>query len=142
MKTTKIHRELKLHRVPCGPTSINASAVCRRRLRDTFDRLLDKVCEECHQEWQEPQLPEGHKLTDDGRVMSAEHLKKQAKTTEKVKATKEEKAAQPTREQMKKEMLEKEKLKAEVKLEAQKYKEKLQGNSKLLQDTSGKIEKR
>ena len=43
----------------------------------------------------------------------------------------------------KKERLVKEgKLKAEVKKEVQKYEEKLMGNSKLLQDTSGKINKR
>jgi hypothetical protein len=43
----------------------------------------------------------------------------------------------------KKERLIKEgKLKAEVKHAVDKYKEKLQGNSKLLQDTSGKIPKR
>jgi hypothetical protein len=43
----------------------------------------------------------------------------------------------------KKERLIKEgKMKAEVKHAVEKYKEKLQGNSKLLQDTSGKIPKR
>jgi hypothetical protein len=115
--------------------------VCRRRLHDTFDKLLDKICEECY-EWQEPQPPEGHKVLPDGRVMSSDHLKKQAKNKEAAAKEVEKKAAESTRSQLKKQMLEKEKLKAEVKLEADKYKEKLQGNSKLLQDPTGKIQTR
>jgi len=152
-RKSKAAQELAMHRVVCGPVSINASSSCRRRLRDTFDRLLDSLCEKCHEEMVEPEIPEGHELTEDGRVMSSEHLKKQAKAVEKGKKTKEsnklaaqkeaeKKAAEPTPEEKKKQLLEEAKMRMEVKVEADKYKEKLMGNSKLTQDISGKINKR
>lgn len=113
-------KEIERHRLPCGPMSISVDGVCRRRLRDHFDSLLDRLTQETHPEGvdkdilemeEEPQIPE---------VKEPEETDKE-----------------------KKERLIKEgKLKAEVKKEVQKYEEKLMGNSKLLQDTSGKIQKR
>jgi hypothetical protein len=47
-----------------------------------------------------------------------------------------------TRDDKKKRLIEEGKLRAEVSKEVGKYKEKLMGNSKLLQNTSGKIKKR
>ena len=54
----------------------------------------------------------------------------------------EKKAAEPTPAEKKKQLLEDAKMRMEVKVEADKYKEKLMGNSKLTQDISGKINKR
>jgi hypothetical protein len=47
-----------------------------------------------------------------------------------------------SRDEKKERLIKEGKLKAEVKKEVQKYEEKLMGNSKLLQRTDGKIEKR
>jgi len=48
----------------------------------------------------------------------------------------------PTLEQRRKEMLDEAKMKAEVKVKAKEHEVRLQGNSKLLQRSDGKIEKR
>ena len=47
-----------------------------------------------------------------------------------------------TPDQKKKRLIEEGKMKADVKKEVMKYEEKLMGNSKLLQDPTGKIKKR
>jgi hypothetical protein len=52
------------------------------------------------------------------------------------------KEPEETDEEKKERLIKEGKLKAEVKKEVQKYEEKLMGNSKLLQNTSGKISKR
>ncbi len=73
--TSTAQRELSQHRVPCGPVSVGASAVCRRRLRDNFAMLLDRLCEECHPEPVFPQAPDGHTMMPDGTIMEDAHLK-------------------------------------------------------------------
>lgn len=91
-------REIERHRLPCGAATIAIDGVCRRRLRDTHDALLDRLTHETH--------PEGHDL----------------------------KKAQ---------LIKDGKMKVEAKQEIDKYKEKLlMGNSKLLQDPSGKLPKK
>lgn len=129
MKTSKAHREISLHRVPCGAVSVNASAVCRRRLRDTFDKLLDKLCSDCYVSPTEGDLPQGYELTEDGKIMDSKYLKEKAKK-------------KPAVAEKRKAMLDEAKMREEVKVKAKEHGKRLMGNSKLLQDTSGKIEKR
>jgi hypothetical protein len=113
-------KEIERHRLPCGPMAIAIDGVCRRRLRDHFDTLLDRLTQETHPEGINEEI-----LETDVEVEVPE--KEEAKETEA---------------QKKKRLIAEGKLKAEVKKEVKEYEEKLQGNSKLLQDTSGKIPKR
>ena len=70
--------ELSQHRVPCGPVSVGASAVCRRRLRDSFSTLLDRLSEETGPSQQMgPEIPGGYQMMPDGTIMSQAHLKAQ-----------------------------------------------------------------
>jgi len=112
-------KEIERHRLPCGAVTVSIDAVCRRKLRDHFDQALDELTKLTH--------PEGvsEEIMDSDEVLIPE-----------------EKEAEESPEDKKKRMVEEGKLKAEVKSEVDKYKEKLMGNSKLLQDTSGKINKR
>ena len=71
-------REIGMHRVPCGPVSIQASGVCRRRLRDSFNTLLDRLSQETGpQQPIGPEIPGGHEMMPDGTIMSQAHLKAQ-----------------------------------------------------------------
>jgi hypothetical protein len=108
-------RESERHRLPCGPVTVAIDGVCRRRLHDHFDALLDRLTQETHPE---------------GRDEEAEDLSEVEKEKEE------------TRSEKKKRLIEEGKLRAEVNAKVKQYKEKLMGNSKLLQDPSGKIEKR
>ena len=111
--------EIKKHRLPCGPMTVAIDGVCRRRLRDSFDALLDRLTKETH--------PEGV----DEEILEVDEVE-----------IPEEPEEEETDEAKKKRMVAEGKLKAEVKHEVDKYKEKLMGNSKMLQDPSGKIKKR
>jgi hypothetical protein len=108
-------KEIERHRLPCGPVTVAIDGVCRRRLRDQFDSLLDRLTQETH--------PEGR----DGEEEDVENLLEEK---------------EETRDEKKKRLIEEGKLRAEVNAKVKQYKEKLMGNSKLLQDPSGKIEKR
>lgn len=151
--------------------SVAAGAVCRRRLRDTFDRLLDKLCEDCYVP-QEETLPDGYKLTEDGKIMNSKVLKEQqkkkptlgeqrkelldkgrmknevaaevARHREEImpKKVQPEKPKEPTLEEKRKAMLAEAKMKEEVRVQAKEHGKRLEGNSKLLQRKDGKIEKR
>jgi hypothetical protein len=158
-----VKEEIERRRMPCGPVTVAIEGVCRRRLKDKFDTILGKLSELTDQEYKAPQAPEGHEMVD-GKIMSKEQLKEQqheekrgdllkkgimrnevaaevAKHREEVMPKKEEKK-EPTLEERKKEMLKEAKMKAEVKIKAKEHEKRLEGNSKLLQDTSGKINKR
>jgi hypothetical protein len=111
---------LKNHKIPCGPMSIKAEAVCRRRLKDHYDLLLDRLTNEIHPDGVDEEI-----LAMEERVEIPEP--EQPEETDKEK---------------KERLIQEGKLKAEVKAEVEKYKEKLMGNSKMLQDPSGKIKKR
>ena len=100
--------------------TIAIDGVCRRRLRDHFDAMLDRLTQETH--------PEG--VDRDILEMEEEPEIPEVKEPEE------------TDEEKKERLIKEGKLKAEVKKEVQKYEEKLMGNSKLLQNTSGKISKR
>jgi cystathionine beta-lyase/cystathionine gamma-synthase len=64
------------------------------------------------------------------------------KAGDKAKAEADKKAAEPSRAEKKKQMLADAKDKVEVKVKTKEYEEKLMGNSKLLQDPTGKIKPR
>lgn len=143
--------ELTQHRIPCGPVTVSASAVCRRRLRDMYDKLLDRLTEDIHPDYTAPELPEDHEFDKKGNIVHKDEIARRKKAHETMKKGKEkiqkerEKNAPMSDEmlEMKKEkLLQEAKLKVDVKKEALKYEEKTMGNSKLLQNTSGKIKKR
>lgn len=112
-------KEIERHRLPCGPVTVAIDGVCRRRLRDHFDALLDRLTEETH--------PEGI----DKEILEVDEVEVPEQTE-----------PEETDKEKKERLIEEGKLKAEVKHEVDKHKEKLMGNSKMLQDTSGKIKKR
>ena len=126
--TDAAQRELSMHRVPCGPMSIKASGICRRRLRDNFGILIDRLSQETGPpESLEPEMPEGYHMMPDGTVMSDAHMKAEDM---KKKAKKEEKDKKNDPVGKLAEAL--------TGTLAEKHKE--MGNSKMTQDTSGKIE--
>lgn len=112
-------KEIERHRLPCGPMTVAIDGVCRRRLRDSMDALLDRLTQETH--------PEGI----DEEILEVDEVE-----------VPEEPEPEETEEERKERLIQEGKLKAEVKHEVEKYKEKLMGNSKMLQDPSGKIKKR
>lgn len=140
-----VEEELERHRLVCGPMTVAAESVCRRKLRDQYDTLLDKLSELTSQEYKAPEAPKGHSV-EDGKIVHKDTKKAQTaaeaakkKAEDKQRAEAEKKAAEPTRAEKKKQMLEDAKDKAEVKVKTKEYEEKLMGNSKLLQDPTGKI---
>jgi hypothetical protein len=144
-KRVKNPKELiKIHKLPCGPVTIGIDGTCRRRLRDHFDALLDKLTQETH--------PEGA----DSEILEMEE-EVEIPEPEKPEETDDEKKSRLVREG---------KLKADVKKMVKKYEEKimptpkakpktsnhaepqfdeetegeeLEGNSKLLQRQDGKM---
>jgi hypothetical protein len=115
-----VTREIERHRLPCGAATISVDGVCRRRLRDHFDALLDKLTKEVNPEGVDKEILE---------------MEEEAEIPE-------EKQPEETDKQKKDRMIREGKLKADVKKEVKEYEEKLMGNSKLLQNISGKIKKR
>ena len=111
---------IEKNQLPCGPMAVAIDGVCRRRLRDSMDALLDRLTQETHPEGVDVDILE---MEEDVEIP-------------------EEKEPEETDAEKKKRLIREGKMKAEVKAEVEKYKEKLMGNSKLLQDTSGKIPKR
>ncbi len=111
---------IEKHKIPCGPMAVSVEGVCRRRLRDHLDALLDRLTQETHPEGADRDLLE---------------MEEEPEIPEEVEP-------EETRDERKKRLIEEGKLRAEVSKEVGKYKEKLMGNSKLLQDPSGKIKKR
>ena len=116
MNTKKL---IEQHKIPCGPMAVGVEGVCRRRLRDHFDALLDRLTKETHPEGVEEEILE----VDEVEIP-------------------EEKEPEESDKDKKKRLIKEGKLKAEVKHEVEKHKEKLMGNSKMLQDPTGKIQKR
>ena len=111
---------IEKHLLPCGPMSVSVEGVCRRRLRDSMDALLDRLTEETHPEGVDPEI-----LEMDEQVEIPE-----------------EKEPEETPEEKKKRMISEGKLKADVKKVVKSYEDKIMGNSKMLQRTDGKINKR
>jgi hypothetical protein len=48
--------QLEKHRITCGPATISVESTCRRRLRDHFDSLLDRLTREIHPEGVDPEV--------------------------------------------------------------------------------------
>ena len=136
---------LERHLLPCGPMSVSVEGVCRRRLRDSMDALLDRLTQETHPEGVDVDILE---MEEDVEIP-------------------EEKEPEETDKEKKERLIREGKLKADVKKEVQKYadkimpkpkpspkaktsdhseaeeeehtEDKLQGNSRLLQRTDGKL---
>ena len=113
-------KEIERHRLPCGPMAVSIEGVCRRRLRDSMDALLDRLTQEIHPEGVDIDILE---MDEDVEIPEPEE-------------------PEETDEEKKQRLIREGKLKVDVKKEVQKYEEKLFGNSKMLQNGSGKINKR
>jgi hypothetical protein len=143
--------EITQHKIPCGPMTVAAKGVCRRRLRDSYDQLLDRLTTEIHQEFVKPEALPDHKFNDKGEMVHKDELARKEKISKEVlkqeeKTKKERKKNEPHSpeilESRKEKLLQEGMMKADVKKQVKEYEEKLMGNSKLLQDPSGKIKKR
>lgn len=119
----KLEKIEKGYRIPCGPMDVAADGICRRSLKDSTNVLLDRLTLETNPEVPKAsKLPGGLETDEEGNMVG-----KKGETTEERKAR----------------LIEEGKLRAEVQAEIKKYREEvLQGNSKLLQDISGRIEPR
>lgn len=80
-------------------------------------KLLDRITSEINPEDPRSKIPEGVKPGEDGKTLLPSE----------------------TREEKKQRLIEEGKLRAEVRSAIKQYQESLQGNSKLLQDISGKL---
>ena len=120
-------KDLSMHRVPCGPLSVKASGICRRRLRDNFNTLIDRLSQETGpQQPVGPEMPKGYHMMPDGTIMSDAHMKAQE-------------AKKQARKDKKKDPMGR--LAEAIKgLGAPQQSFNDMGNSKMLQDPSGKIE--
>jgi hypothetical protein len=107
--------------------SIKASGICRRRLRDNFNTLLDRLSEETGpQQPMGPEMPKGYHMMPDGTIMSDAHMQAQEARKQAKKAKKENPMGQ---------------LAEAIKgLSGPQQSFNDMGNSKMLQDPSGKIE--
>ena len=132
--------EIKRHRLPCGAATVSIESVCRRRLRDHFDAMLDRLTEETHPEGRDPeeedlnevdltQEPEETDAEKKKRMIQEGKLKMDVKKI--VKRYEEKIMPKP-----------KAKAKTSDHAEPEEDEEDLQGNSRLLQRLDGKIEKR
>ena len=141
-------KEIERHRLPCGPTTITVDAVCRKRLKDHFDHLMDRLTKETHPEGVDKEILEmEEKVDDDVLHEKADKAKEEAERLLKDDNSQIENEILKTLEdespdEKKDRLIEEGKMKAEVQNEVRKHKEKLMGNSKMLQDPSGKIKKR
>ena len=110
------------YRIPCGPMDISADAVCRRSLRDNMDRLLDRLTLEVNPKAPVSDLGKEFSVNEKGQIVGA---------------------SKESQEEKKRRMIEEGKFRVDVQSEIRKYKEEIfQGNSKMLQDTSGTYESR
>lgn len=115
-----VKKEIERHRLPCGPMAVSIESVCRRRLRDHYDLLLDKLTEETHPNGVDEEI-----LAMDERVEIPEPEEPEESDKEK-----------------KERLISEGKLKVDVKKAVKSYEEKVMGNSKMLQNTSGKLPKK
>lgn len=105
------------YQIPCGFMGISADSVCRKSVRPAMVGLLDRATIEINPEDPKSKIPEGVKPGGDGKLLLPSE----------------------TREEKKQRLIEEGKLRAEVRTAIKQYQESIQGNSKLLQDTSGKL---
>lgn len=136
---------IEQHKIPCGPMSVSIDGVCRRRLRDNFDTLLDRLTQETHPEGRDPEeedMDDEFELQEESKK-KREEIERQLENDSKLLDNDiESLLGYESLEDKKERMIEEGRMKAEVKKEVKTYEEKLMGNSKLSQDISGKIKKR
>ena len=87
-----------------------------------MDKLLDRLTLELHPSIEPDKLPKNFEADEDGNLV--EMVKVDGKETS---------------EERKKRLIDEGRMKAEVKMAIKSYEEELQGNSKMLQDVTGKI---
>lgn len=138
-------KEIERHRLPCGPMAVAIDGVCRRRLRDHFDALLDRLTQETHPEGRDPEeddMDDEHEMQEEAKK-KREEVERQLENDGKMFDNQMQSLmGEETLEDKKERMIEEGKMKIDAKKELQKYEEKVMGNSKMLQDISGKIKKR
>jgi hypothetical protein len=137
-------KQLEIHRLPCGPMAVNIQGVCRRRLKDQYDAMLDKLTQETHPtgvdedilameeqvdipepaEAEETEAEKKERMVREGK-MKVDVKKEVQKYEEKVfperAQNSNEQEKEPTREERKKKLIQDGKLSNEVKKEVQKH---------------------
>lgn len=109
----------KGYKVPCGSMDVSADSVCRRSLTSGLDKLLDRLTQEVNPLPITPaSLPKGLASDETGKMVVELGEDRDGKLER---------------------LIEEGKLRAEARLAIKHYQETLQGNSKLLQDITGKI---
>jgi len=142
MKAKEIIRDGK---IPCGPASISADAVCRRRLRDQYDALLDELTKDIHPQGADEEILEMDEQVDipeEGKEEETEEQKRERMLQEgklkidvkrELAAYEAETAEEPeveteeeeTEDEAKKRLIREGKMKADVKKVVQKYEDKI-----------------
>jgi hypothetical protein len=141
-------KEIEKHRLPCGPTSISIDGVCRRGLRDHFDLLMDRLTQETHPEGVDREILEMEEEADEDVLKekaekAREETERQLDNENTQIVNELQKAlSDESPEEKKERLVEEGKMRADVQNEVRKYKEGLMGNSRMLQNPSGKIKKR
>lgn len=102
-----VKHEIERHRLPCGAMTVAIDAVCRRRLRDSMDALLDELTKHTH--------PEGRDPEQDHDLEVAEHEEKALNPPEQ----------EESLEDKKRRLIEEGKMKNEVKKEVKSHEEQL-----------------
>jgi hypothetical protein len=70
--------ELEKRRLACGPVSVSVDGVCRRKLAEKFNTLLDRLTHEVHPEYVPPEAPKGYEFDAKGNLVNtAEKLQKE-----------------------------------------------------------------
>jgi hypothetical protein len=144
-RMTNPKKLIEQHKIPCGPMAVGIDGVCRRRLRDNFDALLDRLTQETHPEGkdgEEEDLEDEFELQEEATKKREEIERQLENDGRMLENDLNAILSQESLEDRKERMIEEGRMKAEVKKEVKKYEEKLMGNSRLLQDPSGKIKKR
>ena len=134
--------EIKRHRLPCGAATVSIESVCRRRLRDHFDAMLDRLTEETHPEGRDPEEEDLNEvdLTQEPEETDAEKKKRMIQEGKLKMDVK--KIVKRYEEKIMPKPKPKAKAKTSDHAEPEEDEEDLMGNSKMLQDRTGKIQKR
>ncbi len=70
--------ELEKRRLACGPMSVSVDGVCRRKLDEKYNTLLDRLTHEVHPEYVPPEAPKGYEFDAKGNLVNtAEKLQAQ-----------------------------------------------------------------
>jgi hypothetical protein len=70
--------ELEKRRLACGPMSVSVDGVCRRKLEEKYNKLLDRLTHEVHPEYVKPEAPKGYEFDAKGNLVNtAEKLQAQ-----------------------------------------------------------------